>query len=108
VLLLALGLILLAGCDDDTIRPAPGTIFVSVVDVTGPPVPDVEVRIAPLGLSATTDAQGVTSFSVPPGDYVVEARVCCRGPVPYDYHVPVTVTAWQTTTVVLRACLYCQ
>ena len=106
--LLAFGLILLASCDEDPIHPAHGFVSVSVVDGAGPPVPDVEIRIAPLGLTAMTDARGVALFRLAPGDYFVDANVCCRGPGFIDYYVPVTVTAWETETVELRSCLACQ
>ncbi len=84
-----------------------GFISVLVTDSAGPPVPDVEVRIAPLGLTATTDAQGHAVFEAAPGDYFVDANLCCAGAGLIVYHVPVTVTARRTETVELRACLAC-
>ena len=108
MVLLAFGLILLASCDADPVHTGPGFISVSVVDNTGPPGSDVEVRIAPLGLTAMTDAHGVALFKVAPGDYFVDASLCCRGPAFIDYHVPVTVTASERESVELQSCLTCQ
>lgn len=108
MLFLALGLVLVVGCDDDSVHGGPGVLSVSIVDATRQSTADIEVRIEPLGLRAMTDAQGVASFSLPPGGYFVDARVCCRGPSYIDYHVPAIVTAWETTTVVLHSCLGCQ
>jgi hypothetical protein len=108
MLLLAVGLILLPGCNEDPTRPATGVLSVSVMDTSGPPVPDVEVRIVPPGLAAMTDAHGLALFELAPGEYFVVANLCCRGPAFIDYHVPVTVTAGETETVELRSCLTCQ
>ncbi len=105
---LAFGLILLASCDENPVNPPRGFISVSVVDGSGPPVADVEVRVVPLGLTAVTDAQGVALFTLAPGYYFVDANLCCRGPGFIDYHVPVTVTAWETASVKLESCLVCQ
>ena len=108
MLFLALGLALLPSCDEDPIHPAPGCIAVSVVDASGPPVSNVEVRVAPLGVTALTDARGVALFTLPPGNYFVDAALCCRGPGFIEYHIPVTVTSLGTETVELRSCLACQ
>ena len=62
MVVLAFGLILLASCHEDPINPAPGFISVSVVDGSGPPVSNVEVRIVPQGLTAMTDAEGRCCF----------------------------------------------
>jgi hypothetical protein len=108
MLLLALGLVLLAACNEDPTRPATGLISVTVKDVLGPPVADVEVRIVPLGLDAMTNARGRALFEVAPGDYFVDASLCCQGPGFIEYHVPVTVTAGESEAVELRSCLACQ
>jgi hypothetical protein len=107
LVLLAFGLTFLASCHEDPIPTGPGLLSVSVVDSSGPPVSDVEVRIAPLGLTARTDAQGVASFELAPGDYFVDANLCCLGPGFIDYHVPVTVIASQRASVQLQSCLTC-
>jgi len=104
----ALGLILLAGCHEDPVNPPRGFLSVTVVDASGPPVADVEVRVVPPDLTAVTDAQGVATFELAPGDYFVDANLCCRGPGFIDYHVPVTVNASETASVQLESCLTCQ
>ena len=105
-LLLAIGSLLIVGCDHDPMTPSTGSIIVSVVDSSGP-VAGVEIRILPDGLVATTDDQGVVLFEVRPGDYFVDAHVCCVGPGLIDYHVPVTVAGGKTEAVELQACLAC-
>jgi hypothetical protein len=105
-LLLVCGLGLFANCDEDPIHPAAGVIAVSVMD-GGSPVSGVEIRIAPRGLTATTDSQGVAQFEVAPGDYFVDAKLCCIGASLIEYHVPVTVASGESEAVELRACLVC-
>jgi hypothetical protein len=105
--MLGFGLILATGCDEDPINPPRGFISISVVDGSGPPVAGVEVRVLPPGLTAATDARGVALFALAPGDYFIEANVCCRGPAFIEYHVPVGVTAGKTAKVELEACLNC-
>jgi len=97
-----------SGCGDPPTLPEHGHISVSVVDASGPPVADVEVWIAPVGLVERTDAQGHSLFEVLPGKYFVEASVCCQGPGFIEHRVPVTVTEGRTETVELRSCLICQ
>ena len=108
MLLLIFGLILLANCNEDPIAPPIGFVSVTVIDSSGPPVSGVEVRVVPQGLAATTDTRGVALFRLPPGDYFVDANLCCVGPGLIDYHVPVTVTAGATEAVELQACLFCE
>lgn len=107
MLLLAVGLVLLASCHENPARPATGVILVSVIDASGPPVSGVEVRIVPLGVAATTDQQGRARFEVAPGDYYVDAQLCCEGPAFIVYHVPVTVGPGESKPVELRSCLDC-
>ena len=108
VVLLAAGSLLVLGCDDDPITPSTGIIVVTVIDSSGPPVADVEIRILPDGLVAMTDDQGVARFDVDPGDYFVDANVCCAGTGLIDYHVPITVAGGETEAVELQACLFCE
>ena len=107
ILLLVLGLILVTGCDEDPTRRAKGFVSVTVIDASGPPVPGIEIRILPLDRTALTDEQGVVLFDLAPGDYFVDASLCCMGPGFIQYHVPVTVTSGETEPVELRSCLAC-
>ena len=107
VLLLVAGSLLVLGCDDDPVTPSTGVIVVTVIDSSGPSVVDVEIRILPDGLVAMTDDQGVARFDVDPGDYFVDANVCCAGAGLIDYHVPITVAGGETEAVELQSCLVC-
>lgn len=107
ILLVALGCVVVAGCDEDPTRPATGFISVTVIDVDGPPVSGVVIRVVPADRTAITDAQGVAMFQLAPGDYFVDASVCCMGPGFIEYHVPVTVIAGETEAVELQSCLAC-
>jgi len=107
ILLLALGCILVAGCDEDPTRPPTGIISVTVIDFDGPPVSGVAIRVVPADRTAMTDAQGIAMFQLAPGDYFVDASLCCMGPGFIEYHVPVTVIAGETETVELQSCLAC-
>jgi len=87
-----------------------GIISVSVIDndAEQTPVPDVEITIAPGDITGKTDSSGTASFKVDPGDYYVDADVCCMGPGFIQYHEPVSVLAGDTAEVELSACLRCQ
>ncbi len=105
VLLLASGCLFVFGCDHDST----GFIVVTVIDSSGPAVASVEIQIFPsfYDLIAITDDQGVAQFEVAPGDYFVNASVCCQGPGFIEYHVPITVAGGETQAVELQACLAC-
>lgn len=100
--------LLALGCGDDPATPVPGSVVVVVADRSlNEPVEGVEVRLSPAGLVATTGADGIARFDVAPGDYFVDAQVCCLGPGFIRYHEPVTVTAQQSAEITLDACLRC-
>ena len=86
-----------------------GIIFVSVVDNDAgkTPVPNVEIKIMPVEVTGKTNDAGTASFEIDPGDYYVDADVCCIGPGFIQYHEPVTVHAEDTAKVELTACLRC-
>jgi hypothetical protein len=108
MIFLALGLIILVGCGEEPSRPQTGFISVSVTDRTSQEaVSDVEIDIAPIHRVLNTNEDGLAVFEVAPGDYFVDAKVCCSGPGWIDYHVPATVTAGDTSKVDLEACLSC-
>lgn len=97
------------GCGDDTVEVGKGALTVAVYDQGDPaiPVPDVEIRVVPGDLVSTTDGNGETRFELSPGDYFVDASVCCAGPGTIDYHEPASVMSERTTEVILPACLAC-
>ncbi len=102
------GLILLSGCDEEASQPSTGFISVSVTDGTSQdPVADVEIEVAPVTLVLRTDKDGMAVFEVAPGDYFVNAEVCCEGPGFLEYHVPAAVAAGERIEVNLYACLAC-
>jgi hypothetical protein len=97
----------LQGCFIDPDLFKTGTVNVSVVDEFHQSVPDVEVRLLPDSLAGKTDSSGTITFVVLPGDYYVDASICCVGPGFLQYHVPVTVRTGEKSAVELKACLSC-
>lgn len=96
-------------CSDATTDSNLGKIAVMVVDndVNGTPVPDVEITVMPINFVKMTDANGICNFEVEPGNYFVDAEVCCAGPGNIEYHIPVEVLENNTVDVKLLACLSC-
>ena len=96
-------------CDDAATDSSLGKISVIVVDndQNETPVPNVEITITPIGIVQNTDTSGISNFEVEPGNYFVDAEVCCAGPGNIQYHVPVNVIENKTTDVKLLACLSC-
>ncbi|MCZ6702544.1 MAG: hypothetical protein O6940_05830 [Ignavibacteria bacterium] len=86
-----------------------GIISVIVVDndLNKTPVPNVEITVTPIDIVQKTDSNGISNFEVEPGNYFVDAEVCCVGPGNIEYHVPVKVIENKTTDVKLLACLLC-
>ncbi len=102
------GLLLIASCDEIVSKSQTGTVDVLVVDLsTNQLVKDVEIEIMPIGLIQKTGEDGKAVFQVEPGQYFVDASVCCIGPGNIQYHELVTVTANKTIEVTLNACLFC-
>ena len=99
----------LAYCNKERTESTAGIISVSVIDNDSKetPVSDVEITITPGGIVKKTNADGIASFEVDPGDYFVDAAVCCVGPGYIIYHEPITVLANETVEVELSACLRC-
>lgn len=108
VFLLSL-LFFLASCNKKPTESRTGIITVSVIDndPEETPVPDVEITVTPGDITKKTNANGIASFEVDPGDYYVDADVCCVGPGYINYHEPITVVANDTVEVELLACLRC-
>lgn len=91
-----------------TQEPEEGIVLVHVVDISlQKPVPDVDVTLAGADLHGRTDDTGVVRFDVSPGDYFVDAQVCCAGPGFIEYHEGVTVATGETSRVTLHACPMC-
>jgi hypothetical protein len=86
-----------------------GTISVSVVDndANKSPVPNVDITITPINITQKTNANGIINFKVEPGDYYVNAEVCCLGPGFIIYHEPLQVIEDRTSSIELEACLSC-
>jgi hypothetical protein len=95
------------GCEDypDDIRTT-GSLSVRVTDGSWP-VAGVDIAIAETDIVSTTDSNGKAFFTLPPGDYFVDAFVCCSGPGYIEYHVPVVVEAGEVVAIELGACLAC-
>ena len=102
-------LFFLVSCNKKPTESKTAIISVSVVDNDSEetPVSDVEITITPGGIIKKTNENGIASFKVDPGDYYVEADVCCIGPGYIHYHEPITVVANETVEVELLACLRC-
>ena len=96
-------------CDDSTTESSLGIISVVVVDndSSGSPVPDVEIIVTPINIVKVTDSNGTCNFEVKPGNYFVDAEVCCLGSGNIEYHVQVSVVENKTSNVKLLACLSC-
>lgn len=96
-------------CDDLATESKLGVISVIVVDndLNGAPVPNVEITVTPFDIVQKTDSNGISNFEVEPGNYFVDAEVCCVGPGNIEYHVPVKVIENKTAEVKLLACLSC-
>ncbi len=96
-------------CDNAPTESKLGIISVIVVDndLNKTPVPNVEITVTPIDIVQKTDSNGISNFEVEPGNYFVDAEVCCVGPGNIEYHVPVKVIENKTTDVKLLACLLC-
>jgi len=96
-------------CNNTPTESRLGIISVSVVDndANKTPVPNVNITITPGNIIQVTNLNGITNFEVEPGNYFVDAQVCCLGPGFIIYHVPVQVTEDRTSNIELEACLSC-
>ena len=96
-------------CDNAPTETKLGVISVIVVDndLNETPVPNVEITITPIDIVQKTDSNGICNFEVEPGNYFIDAEVCCSGPGNIEYHVPVKVIENKTADVKLLACLSC-
>ena len=99
----------LVSCNSTPTDTKVGIISVSVVDndARKTPVPNVDITITPGNIVLKTDQNGISNFEVEPGNYFVDAQVCCLGPGFIIYHVPVQVIEDRTSSIELEACLTC-
>jgi hypothetical protein len=106
--------VLVCGCADDPeapetlTPPEPGIISAFVVDENlNWPVENVTITVTPGNIVMTTNRDGLAVFEVAPGEYFVDASVCCAGPGGIEYHISVKVSEGETTRVKMEACLVC-
>jgi len=99
----------MSGCDKESADSDQGTLLVSVKDTLAgePPVPDISITVVPGDIIKQTDSNGKCRFELDPGDYYVDAEVCCMGPGNISYHEPITITSNQTKEITLWACSVC-
>lgn len=99
----------LISCNTTSVESNLGTISVKVVDSDSTtPIPNIDITITPENLVKKTDEKGVCTFSVKPGDYYVDADVCCAGPGPIHYHEPAAIVQDKTVEIKLVGCSMCQ
>lgn len=91
------------------IEPEMGYISAHVSDTASKsPMPDVEITVVPGDLVQLTDMNGRTVFEVDPGEYYVNAEICCFIIFPVEYHIPVTVVKGDTVEVEMADCFSCE
>ena len=107
--LLVLVLFFLIWCNGESTESEIGTISILIVDndSTETPISGVEITLVPGNIMKTTNENGICIFQVYPGDYYLEADVCCIGPGFIHYHEPVPVLKNEIKEVKLRGCLRC-
>lgn len=72
------------------------------------PIPDVEITITPGNIIQKTSLNGTCRFILKPGDYYVNAHVCCAGSRYIPYHEPVSLGQNELETIKLIGCLSCK
>ncbi|NOZ75687.1 MAG: hypothetical protein GXO90_10025 [FCB group bacterium] len=99
------------GCNRNT-ENDPTDSYINVLildsDLEQTPISGVEVTLAPVEKVKVTDEYGKCSFSVEPGNYIVNASVCCVGPGNIVYHDSVSVALNQTVNDTLYGCTMCE
>ena len=111
IILSIFGLILFnqLSCSDEVTDTELGTVAVLVVDndPNATPIPDIEITLTPINKVEFTDSSGSCSFNVKPGNYFVDAEVCCAGVSNIIFHEMVRVDENKTSNVKLVGCLSC-
>lgn len=102
-------LILSPSCTEST-NPQTGTISVYAKDndPKETPIPNAQITLIPGNIVKETDENGLCSFNVEPGDYFINAELCCVGPGYIHFHEEVIVKKGEVTKVELTACLSCE
>ncbi len=100
-------IILVSSCNDEPTKVKNGLIYVLVVDKSNYPVSNQKIIITPDSLVKYTDATGICTFEVKPGNYYVNAHLSGPGPADYFYHKLVRVKSNEVVKVKLTTCLYC-
>ena len=99
-------LFLFVSCEDSTSIET-GTIYISVVDTGGGPVPNKEIIIMPDSLVKTTNVNGVCLFELKPGNYYVTAHLSRPGPADFFYNELVRIEKNKTLKIKLTTCPSC-
>ena len=96
-------------CSDEVNNNELGSVSVLVVDndSSATPIPDIEITLTPVNEVKYTDSSGTCNFNVRPGDYYVNAEVCCAGVSNIVFHELVNVESNKTSKVKLVGCLSC-
>ena len=102
-------LFLLLSCSEST-NSETGTISVYVVDndLNETPIPNAQITLIPDNIVKETNENGFCSFNVDPGDYFINAALCCVGPGFINYNEPASVLRGENKDIRLVACLSCQ
>ena len=100
--------IFIISCSEST-NSETGTIsvYVNDNDTDETPVPNVKITLMPDSIVKETNETGFCSFKVDPGDYFINADLCCLGPGFIHYNEAVTVQKGKNQEVKLTACLRC-
>jgi hypothetical protein len=90
-------LLYIFSCSEST-NSETGTIsvYVNDNDPDETAVPDVQIILLPDSIVKETNENGFCNFKVDPGNYYVNADLCCLGPGFIHYHKAVTVQKVRT------------
>jgi hypothetical protein len=98
---------LLVSCSETSTQPArPAGHLVVFVGWDGAGLPDRQVEIVETGETKYTDGDGLATFDLKPGTYVLRAYVNGGGPSLY-HDQQVEIAPGEETRVVIVDCLIC-
>jgi len=103
-------LIMQLSCAGQIIESQTGTLLVLIVDndYQETPISDVAVIVTPGNIINTTDSNGLCTFTLEPGEYYVDAEVCCIGPGYIQYHEYEKILPSTIKILKLYGCLSCE